>query len=170
MGPDTSRKRLHSALKEPPIAQERKRQKHESKSAQPGLIHSTKASSFEKLSLDLQPQNKPRSSNQAETPETPSSFVFPEPCSSQSSHLYIENFMKQGFAPDDLSSPSIIAAQGNQLPSNRLDCLKQTPTLGRAQNNAFIQSSQDSFDEKSIFTANAEHSSLNSSMFLLYFQ
>lgn len=162
MGLDTNRKRLHSALNEPPIAQERKRTKHEPKSAQPAVIHRTNASSNKKHSLDSHPQNTPRSSIQAETPETPSRYALPEPYGSQGSHLYIENFMKQGFAPNGSSSPATIASRGNHLSLNKLGCSKQKV--------AIIQSSQDSFDEKCIFTANSEHSSLNSSMFLLYFQ
>lgn len=170
MKPDTGRKRLYSALAEPPIADGRKRTKHDLKGAQPAMIHQTEASSFETHDLESHPRNQPRCSDQAETPESPSSFTPPEPYGAQCSQAYFGNSVKQSFAPDDSSSPTTIGTLGNHLSSNNRHGSKQTPTLYIARKDAIIQSSQDSFDEKSIFTATSEHSSLISSMFLLYFQ
>lgn len=170
MKPETSRKRLHSALKEPPIAQGGKRKRHDLKSTQQAMIHQTGVFSFEKRSFQSHSRNKPRSSKQAEPPESLSSFTDPEPRSAQGSEVYIGNSVKQGFAPDGSSSPATDYSPSNRLSVNKRRCLKQTPLLCRAHRNAIIQSSEDSFDEKGRFIVTSEHSLSNSSTFLLYLQ
>ena len=64
MKPETSKKRLHSALKGHSIIQGRKRTKHELESGQPAIITEVEASHSSKHSFQSQSRNKPKDFNQ----------------------------------------------------------------------------------------------------------
>lgn len=163
MEPEASKKRLHSALTEPSIAQGTKRTKHDPESAQSAIITRTEASSFEKHSFESQPQNKPRCLNQRVNPtEQPSGITHSEPCNAQISGTDIENDLEYVLAPGVRFEPLPIAAPDFKLPKNK--------RRSRLPRDPISQSSNRSSGECSRFILNSEPSFPNTSMFLPRFQ
>lgn len=165
MEPETSKKRLHSALEEPPTALGWKRTKHELESAQRASITHTKSTSIGMYYSGLNPRDEPRLCPLQ--PETPSHFAHPGPCSTQGSQIHLKNLENQVFASNGRSSPATIVTSGYKI--NTHSCLKQTPPIRRAPQDPIIQSWEDSSDEESRFMVKSENSSLKTSMCLLHF-
>ena len=156
---EASKKRPHTTLTEPSIAQGWKRTKYDPESAQSAMITRTEAPSFEKHSFESQPRINPRCPNQPITPlEQPSGITHPEPCSAQTSWTDIENGLNYVLAPGWRFEPLPIATSDYKLSKNvRRSMLPRDP-ISKSLNR--------SSDESSRFIVNSEHSLGNTSMFL----